>query len=233
MLIYYFIKNLHNKIQQKKKIATNQNTSNMSMPEISSNSFKSFSVATPKYQLFCQEDQQLGIVKELILNIELPLLNSLSQNVKLEVNKEGGISLQVTDMYSLKTSVPFGIFPEKVEANFYSMKGTLILILPVDISFIAEEGKTNSNVTISINQKSEKIPNFEDAVEISVGNEKSKKQPEKNLNKEEATYSSLYKDLTNSLPVVPKESNIKNKKVNRNDVCPCGSGIKFKKCHGK
>ena len=28
-------------------------------------------------------------------------------------------------------------------------------------------------------------------------------------------------------------SHYQGKKVGRNDLCPCGSGLKFKKCHGK
>ena len=33
-------------------------------------------------------------------------------------------------------------------------------------------------------------------------------------------------------PVVPKERNESGEKVGRNDACPCGSGKKFKRCHG-
>lgn len=36
---------------------------------------------------------------------------------------------------------------------------------------------------------------------------------------------------TNDVYLIPKP--IKVEKVGRNDPCPCGSGIKFKKCHGR
>jgi len=32
---------------------------------------------------------------------------------------------------------------------------------------------------------------------------------------------------------VPSTENIGKKKVGRNDLCPCGSGLKYKRCHGK
>ena len=38
------------------------------------------------------------------------------------------------------------------------------------------------------------------------------------------------------MPILAKdESDLKTKlaKAGRNDPCPCGSGLKFKKCHGK
>jgi len=31
----------------------------------------------------------------------------------------------------------------------------------------------------------------------------------------------------------PKEKNAAGEKIGRNDLCPCGSGLKYKKCHGK
>ena len=30
-----------------------------------------------------------------------------------------------------------------------------------------------------------------------------------------------------------RDPNFSNKKVGRNDPCPCGSGKKYKNCHGK
>ena len=32
---------------------------------------------------------------------------------------------------------------------------------------------------------------------------------------------------------VKKQPIIADPKINRNDTCPCGSGKKFKQCHGK
>ena len=34
-------------------------------------------------------------------------------------------------------------------------------------------------------------------------------------------------------PIVPLEQHVQQDKVGRNDPCPCGSGKKYKKCHGK
>ena len=34
-------------------------------------------------------------------------------------------------------------------------------------------------------------------------------------------------------PIAPQTTNISNEKVGRNDPCPCGSGKKYKNCHGK
>ena len=35
----------------------------------------------------------------------------------------------------------------------------------------------------------------------------------------------------NLMIIKPTEHQRKRMKVGRNDLCPCGSGIKFKKCH--
>lgn len=32
---------------------------------------------------------------------------------------------------------------------------------------------------------------------------------------------------------LPKKTPIKVNKVGRNEMCPCGSGLKYKKCHGQ
>mgnify|MGYP001118130526 CR=1 FL=1 len=31
----------------------------------------------------------------------------------------------------------------------------------------------------------------------------------------------------------PRQEHVKGKKIGRNEPCPCGSGLKFKNCHGK
>jgi len=43
----------------------------------------------------------------------------------------------------------------------------------------------------------------------------------------------MYTSTTTAAP--PKQSPIRNMdpKIGRNDPCPCGSGKKFKQCHGK
>ena len=41
-------------------------------------------------------------------------------------------------------------------------------------------------------------------------------------------------DITNlEILLNPQKTKIAEKKVGRNDPCPCGSGIKYKKCCGK
>ena len=58
------------------------------------------------------------------------------------------------------------------------------------------------------------------------------------LNEEQATYSKLYKDIRETTSATGTTTTAKSvktqqQKVGRNDDCPCGSGKKFKKCHGK
>ena len=36
-----------------------------------------------------------------------------------------------------------------------------------------------------------------------------------------------------STQAILKNEPAKNKKIGRNKPCPCGSGLKYKKCHGK
>lgn len=44
----------------------------------------------------------------------------------------------------------------------------------------------------------------------------------------------IFNTINNTEIVEPKVVNdTSNRKLGRNDQCPCGSGIKFKKCHGK
>jgi uncharacterized protein YecA (UPF0149 family) len=48
-----------------------------------------------------------------------------------------------------------------------------------------------------------------------------------------SSYSHLYRDVAAApVPVMSKPTQAQTK-VGRNDECPCGSGKKFKKCHGK
>lgn len=60
----------------------------------------------------------------------------------------------------------------------------------------------------------------------------------------EAKYGNLYqviqetreREQQSAAPSVrsaPPSAPAKESKINRNDVCPCGSGKKYKKCHGK
>jgi preprotein translocase subunit SecA len=42
--------------------------------------------------------------------------------------------------------------------------------------------------------------------------------------------------MQEGMPQIPEEKRapvIADPKINRNDPCPCGSGKKFKQCHGK
>jgi uncharacterized protein YecA (UPF0149 family) len=46
----------------------------------------------------------------------------------------------------------------------------------------------------------------------------------------------LYQALTGEdkkhmMPIMPTKRQLGKMKVSRNDPCPCGSGLKFKKCH--
>ena len=68
----------------------------------------------------------------------------------------------------------------------------------------------------------------------SIDIEKGLKQPQEDLNasnKKEAQ-----KSIQKKKPKAPRVSKvrepIKNLKVGRNDPCPCGSGKKYKQCHG-
>jgi len=60
----------------------------------------------------------------------------------------------------------------------------------------------------------------------------------KEENKEAKRLSREYKILSDFLPTKMSKSNdiqtvtSKNEKIGRNATCPCGSGVKFKKCHG-
>lgn len=65
-----------------------------------------------------------------------------------------------------------------------------------------------------------------------------------NVSTREAKYGNLYQVIqetrereqqstVSSVRSAPPSAPAKESKVNRNDVCPCGSGKKFKKCHGK
>ena len=60
----------------------------------------------------------------------------------------------------------------------------------------------------------------------------------KEENEEAKRLSKEYKILSDFLPEKMSKSNdiqtvkSKNEKIGRNTTCPCGSGVKFKKCHG-
>jgi preprotein translocase subunit SecA len=61
-----------------------------------------------------------------------------------------------------------------------------------------------------------------------------KETPKVVASKEEFSNVSDSQDaVENSAPKVPQNPIRNELKVGRNDACPCGSGKKFKSCHGK
>jgi len=147
---------------------------------------------------------------------------------------------------------------EKSVAEFYGVEGALLLTLHVvnPSSQLKENNSTiiqKTTLQISPQDESKRVSDFLSNMSefelqtpsTSLPNSNStpaEKDNKNKSNKEEATYSKLYRDIKfkNDIYDIPemgipimKNEPVKPTKVGRNDDCPCGSGKKYKKCHGK
>lgn len=153
-----------------------------------------------------------------------------------------------------KLTLPFPLVSEKSSGSFYQIDGLLVLILPIknessepaiekkiEVKSIHNEKFLSSS--LKLDAEHEFILETKPTAPPSLNETKKKKKLKEEANEEVASYEKLYQDLiderNNSFSSVPSYSlNSSNKtkksqKIGRNDNCPCGSGKKYKLCHGK
>jgi hypothetical protein len=138
----------------------------------------------------------------------------------------------------LQRKIPFSIDLSKTVAEYYKMEGLVIVVLPVistlDNTPVQEK---KQQVRVVTQDDRNKLANYQFDSEKEVELEVVKKTKPVDTNQEESSYSKLYNDILSQKNPVnlggqTKEAP-KNEKVKRNETCPCGSGKKYKKCHGK
>jgi len=76
-----------------------------------------------------------------------------------------------------------------------------------------------------------------DGADVSEAKNVAKKQAPKTIETKDEMGSTLGNPneevIANSAPKIPQNPIRNEMKVGRNDACPCGSGKKFKQCHGR
>ncbi|MCQ2973522.1 MAG: preprotein translocase subunit SecA [Bacteroidales bacterium] len=122
---------------------------------------------------------------------------------------------------------------KSVQNVSYEQKDPLVIFkIESDNLFTEMENKNNRSVISTIMKGHIHVPNPEN---IQRAPEPSQKPQNRNLQatKEEATSSISDKPAPQQRPQQKVQPVRVEKKVGRNDPCPCGSGKKFKNCHGK
>ncbi|WEG73910.1 SEC-C domain-containing protein [Vagococcus intermedius] len=135
------------------------------------------------------------------------------------------------------------IFPKEV-SEYGNISSDIIAILTAYFEFLKEDGKISNADTLS--RKLAKL-SFGEATEVptpTVEKTVTKKVAPATKKATKTTYSE--EDVqrfnrfamgnsinTGSVAATPKVATTSTKTVGRNEPCPCGSGKKFKKCHGK
>lgn len=149
------------------------------------------------------------------------------------------------------------MFAEQASAKFYSVDGLLVLILPINYNQEPNQKEQNSTISIQMIQDNKFSPSsygidlsheyiLTPKDEDTENTPPKKKKIKEETNIEEASYEKLYEDIVNekkfsnslssqinSLSLNSSNQQKSSKKVGRNENCPCGSGKKYKFCHGK
>lgn len=133
--------------------------------------------------------------------------------------------------------------------NYSEVAGDLVAVLSSYFDFLTAEGNIKNGETLT--RKLEKLPTSvskevktEEAPkkEVKKAEPVKKSTPAKKASSSSSEYSAdeiqrfnrfvMGESITkiNTNKAVPQTNNIS---VGRNDLCPCGSGKKYKKCHGK
>lgn len=149
--------------------------------------------------------------------------------------------------------LPFPLDAKKSSAKYFAADQTLVAVLATQ--FEESSGSSGAVAALQAEQASSstdwrvheenEVP-LEDERNKPVLSMKEAQQAVENVNVSirEAKYGNLYdviretreREQQSTVPSVrsaPPSAPAKESKVNRNDVCPCGSGKKYKKCHGK
>nr|WP_245975014.1 SEC-C metal-binding domain-containing protein [Vagococcus entomophilus] len=118
------------------------------------------------------------------------------------------------------------------------MDSDTVPVLTAFITFLSEQGKLSNGPTLL--RKLEKLSN-----EAPKGNEHKKAKTKKSSAASKRSFTKEEIEMFNLFPMgnyryqseTAEEAkpavDFSNLKVGRNEPCPCGSGKKFKKCHGK
>lgn len=96
---------------------------------------------------------------------------------------------------------------------------TMELLMKLDVPFAQEIQSTN--------QSEERSSNYAKAQESAVAN------AQKEASQARGGYDEAIRNSGGQREVVKQQPIVVEKKTGRNDPCPCGSGKKFKQCHGK
>jgi ubiquitin C-terminal hydrolase len=223
------------------------------VPLNSSGEVKSPSVtARPKCRAYYRTKED-DAIEDLVIKMQLTDLNSDAQ-LSLDVKSSGEVNLvDPSNKYQFSTVLPFPLDAKKSSAQYFAADKTLVAVLSTQFeessgssgAVTAQQTEEASSSTDWRVHEENEVP-LEDERNKPVLSMKEAQQAVENVNASirEAKYGNLYqviretreREEQSTVPSVrsaPPSAPPKESKVNRNDVCPCGSGKKYKKCHGK
>lgn len=164
-----------------------------------------------------------GVIEQLKnLDYTKEELQELSDTIK-EINKETDNPLDIEQTIN-NANPKFSSVLELLPKNREEKRSDIKFIIPILLSIIGFLINLSSNSTINFDINIDQFINvgYENPENIT---SKSNYEINKEQKKENFGKASVAK-------VVKKEP-IRVQKIGRNQLCPCGSGVKFKKCHGK
>jgi len=244
------------KVQAEKQEQQQQQT-NTNLPDISKLQLET----KPNYRIFYRNfANNLEEIKDFVVKAQVPKVNT--DKLQVSASFEGRILIDDKTSCTLDIQIPFALDTSKSIAQYFKENSELYLVVParhtlidkneadkmVPISITTFQKVENSTEDFSVNVEQELTDNVEDIQSAPVSQQTPVPRFENNVEREESMYRNLYKQIreanekkaAKAKTQVQEQVPLRNapvkkteKKVGRNDDCPCGSGKKYKKCHGQ
>lgn len=154
---------------------------------------------------------------------ELLELSSTLNKIKKETDSPEKME-KIIGNSNPKFSSVLELLPQNREEKRSDIKFVLTILIPTLLTILGMLISSSSNSPVNYNVNFDQVifNNYENTEYL---NSKSNKQVDRKPRGENISSASGAKII--------KKNPIRVQKVGRNQECPCGSGIKFKKCHGK
>eukprot|EP01130_Rhizamoeba_saxonica_P011522 TRINITY_DN4788_c0_g1_i2.p1 TRINITY_DN4788_c0_g1~~TRINITY_DN4788_c0_g1_i2.p1 ORF type:complete len:458 (+),score=77.04 TRINITY_DN4788_c0_g1_i2:160-1374(+) len=249
-------KNRRNRGRNKRRGA-NRNNQNRNL-KTSQNITKPLEKAKiPKYRVYYESDETS--IKNIIIKTNIRQLDS---SISVDISTSGLVTVNTTSpLYSLKLHLPFQLNCETSEAIFFKLDSMLFITIPflyeeseqmtLKLDVYVNESEYSSSLPIDTDHEIDIKPitdltMVQSSPVLSKLDEVYIKLEKLNISRKETNYSDLYnliastcdtqnlpEDYMNPRVDLQRKEPVKQKKYGRNASCPCGSGRKYKFCHGK
>lgn len=122
------------------------------------------------------------------------------------------------------------VFPREL-SNFKELEGAIVPVLTAFFNFLEENSKISNSQTLI--RKLEKLPLESKEIVVQTSPKKATETSKADYSQEEIRQFNRFSMGQVATSNVTSDPVMPNRKIGRNEPCPCGSGKKYKKCHGR